>query len=550
MPHQPVDGPSQACNDKASSAAVRDITLGTLLKEAAEMAGDRVALVHGVADAQFRRRWTYAQLFQEAQRVARALLGRFQPGDRIAICAANCPEWILLQHGVALAGMVLVPINPLYRRRELADILTDCGAAVLFHAERWRDNDLGLITREIIANELPDLVSISLETWPAFVESGDPEQPLPVVTPDATALIQFTSGTTGRPKGAVLCHRGILNPPRYVAERIGFPEGGVWINAMPMYHIGGSVLTSLATLNLRGTFVLMTEWDPRLTLELVESERGNGMLLVPTMVLALVDHPDRPRYDLSSLNFILTGAAAVPPSLVERVRETLSCELMITFGQTEASGTVSTTGVGDAPRDLAETLGRPLPNVDISIRDPGTGAPLAPGETGEIWFRGFQVMLGYYGREAETREVLGEDGWLRSGDLGSLDDRGYLSIKGRLKDLIIRGGMNIYPREIEDVLFAHPAVAQIAVIGVEDAKWGEIVAAVVQLASGHDALPVEELDAFCRSRLAPHKVPILWSATDALPMTASGKVQKFALQDHIRAGALDLQPGPRRSAAG
>jgi fatty-acyl-CoA synthase len=324
----------------------------------------------------------------------------------------------------------------------------------------------------------------------------------------------------------------------------------VWINAMPMYHIGGSVLTSLATLNLRGTFVLMTEWDPRLTLELVESERGNGMLLVPTMVLALLDHPDRPRYDLSSLNFILTGAAAVPPSLVERVRETLSCELMITFGQTEASGTVSTTGVGDAPRDLAETLGRPLPNVDISIRDPGTGAPLAPGETGEIWFRGFQVMLGYYGREAETREVLGEDGWLRSGDLGSLDDRGYLSIKGRLKDLIIRGGMNIYPREIEDVLFAHPAVAQIAVIGVEDAKWGEIVAAVVQLASGHDALPVEELDAFCRSRLAPHKVPILWSATDALPMTASGKVQKFALQDHIRAGALDLQPGPRRSAAG
>lgn len=527
-------------------AEIREITLGGLLREAAALAGDRVALVEGAEKPEARRRWSYADLLDSAERVARGLLTRFQPGDRIAVSSPNCPEWLLLQHGVAMAGMVLVPANPAYRKSELSAILTDCDAAALFHAERWRDNDIAAIAAEI-GEERPGLSRICFKDWEAFLASADPDIPLPIVTPDQPAIIQFTSGTTGRPKGAMLCHRGIINPPRYVAQRIGFPEGGVWINAMPMYHIGGSVLTSLATLNLRGTYVLMTEWDPALTLALVASERGQGMLLVPTMVMALLEHPDFARYDLSSLNFILTGAAAVPPALVERVRTALGCELMITFGQTEASGTVSTTGMGDEPRDLAETLGRPLPNVEISIRDPESGVPLGPEAVGEIWFRGFQTMLGYYGREEESASVLTGDGWLRSGDLGKLDERGYLSITGRLKDMIIRGGMNIYPREIEDALFGHEAVGQVAVLGVPDPKWGEVVAAIVCPADGQPLLPVAELHRFCRERLAPHKAPSLWFEIGDFPVTASGKVQKFMLQQWIREGRLRFHPLPSTS---
>jgi fatty-acyl-CoA synthase len=527
---------------------IRAITLGDMLREAAAQAGDRIALVDGVKNPTARRRWTYRELLTEAERVARALLARFQPGDRIAVCAPNCPEWLILQHGVALAGMVLVPANPVYRRHELSAILTDCGAAALFHADQWRDNDIAATAGQICAEEMPSLTCLSLSEWASFLATGDHARPLPQVSPDEPAIIQFTSGTTGRPKGAVLCHTGAINPPRYVAQRIGFPRGGVWINAMPMYHIGGSVLTSMAALNLHGTFVLMPEWDPGLTLELVEAERGNGMLLVPTMVLALLEHPDFDKFDLTSLEFILTGAAAVPPALVERARSALKCELMITFGQTEASGTVSTTGIGDAPRDLAETLGRPLPNVEIEIRDPETGALLPAEHIGEIWFRGFQVMLGYYGRPEETRAAITEDGWLRSGDLGRLDDRGYLSITGRLKDMIIRGGMNIYPREIEDILFEHEAVAQVAVIGIADDKWGEVVAAVVQPTKPGGTLPINELHHFCREKLAAHKAPAYWATVDAFPVTASGKVQKFLLHDWLRDGRLKLVSRPQGTA--
>jgi len=524
-----------------ADTCVRDITVGDLLRECAAACGDRVALVDGVANPAARRRWTYAELLRIAESVARALLTHFEPGDRIALSSPNCPEWLMLQHGVALAGMVLVPANPMYRKSELSAILADCGATALFHADCWRANDIAGIATDLCRESGGAFTCVSLTKLDEFIASGEADRPFPMVKPDHAAIIQFTSGTTGRPKGAVLCHRGILNPPRYVARRIGFRDGGVWINAMPMYHVGGSVLTSLATLNLRGTFVLMAEWDPALTLELVQTERGNGMLLVPTMVLALLEQPGLADYDLSSLAFILTGAAAVPPALVERTRSTLKCELMITFGQTEASGTVSTTGIGDSPRDLAETLGRPLPNVSIEIRDPESGAPLPTGTIGEIWFRGFQVMLGYHGRPDETNAVLTDDGWLRSGDLGTLDDRGYLSITGRLKDMIIRGGMNVYPREIEDALFAHAAVAQVAVLGVPDPKWGEVVVAIVRPSDGGTSLPLADLHRFCREALAPHKAPALWCAIDAFPVTASGKIQKFVLQEWIAAGRLTLE---------
>ena len=493
-------------------------------------------MVDGVADAARRRRWTYAQLLQQAEQTARALLARFQPGDRIAVCSPNCPEWVVLEFGTALAGMVLVPANPMYREAELAGILQDCEATALFHADSWRANDIADVAMAVRDNTLPELALISFSDWDAFLANGDAARELPHVNPRDPVIIQFTSGTTGRPKGAIL-HHGLINPPRNVANCCGLPEYGVWLNAMPMYHIGGAVVSLLATISKHGTFVQMREWDPDLALELIETERCNGMLLVPTMVVTMLDRPDFAKYDLSSIDFIVAGAAPVPPALLERVTDRIGCRMMICFGQTEAGGPVTNTAIGDGAHELSNTLGRALPGMQIEIRDPQTGATLPPGEKGEMCFKSAQVMLGYYGREEETRAAFTPDGWLRSGDLGMLDERGYMSITGRLKDMIIRGGINIYPREVEDVLFEHPNVAQAAVIGVPDDKWGEIVVAIVQAADGHQ-LDFEELHQHCRDRLASFKVPALWVPTDSFPLNPTGKVQKFVLIDQVRNGEL------------
>lgn len=515
---------------------VRQITFGDLLREAARESGDRLAMVDGVPDPSLRRRWTYQELLAEAEQVARALLAQFQPGTRIALCSPNCPEWVLFEFGTALAGMILVPVNPAYREAELAAILQDCEAAALFHADLWRSSNIAEMAASIRNTVLPDLALTSLSNWDEFLASGDKFLALPEVNPLDPVFIQFTSGTTGRPKGAIL-HHGIVDPPCHVAERCGFPRHGVWLNSMPMYHIGGATVSLLATVSKHGTFVQMREWDPALALELIESERCNGMLLVPTMVVAMLDQPDCADHDLSSIEFIVTGAAPVPPALLERVTERIGCRLMICFGLTESGGPVSNTAIGDGAHELANTLGKPLPSVEIEIRDPETGAKLPAGEQGEMWFKSWRIMRGYYGREAETRAAITPDGWLRSGDLGMLDERGYLSITGRLKDMIIRGGINIYPREIEDVLFEDPSVAQAAVVGIPDDKWGEIVLAIVQAADGVEP-QFEALHQHCRARLASFKVPALWCRIDSFPLNPTGKIQKFVLVDWVREGKL------------
>ena len=520
----------------ATSGDVRNITIGDLLREAARESGDIDALVDGVADPALRRRWTFTELLAQAEQAAHALLARFQPGDRIALCSPNCPEWVILEYGVALAGMILVPVNPAYRAAEMTALLQDCEANALFYADRWRTNDIGAIAAELKAQALPDLALFSLSKWDSFLASETSSNPLPDIDPKNPVLIQFTSGTTGRPKGAIL-HHGVLNPPRAVADRCGFSRHGVWLNAMPMFHIGGAAVALFATHSKHGTFVQMREWDPALALELIESERCTGMLLVPTMIVAMLDLPHFAQHDLSSIDFIVTGASPVPPTLLDRVTERVGCRVLICFGLTETGGPVSNTNVGDGAHELANTLGRPLPGVEAEIRDPETGAAQPIGTSGELWFRNPWIMLGYYGREEESRAAITPDGWLRSGDLGMMDERGYLYITGRLKDMIIRGGSNIYPREVEDVLFEHSSVAQAAVIGFPDDKWGEIVLAIIQPAEGQQ-LRFEDLHQHCRERLASFKVPTLWSQIDEFPVNPTGKIQKFMLSDWVREGRL------------
>jgi fatty-acyl-CoA synthase len=360
----------------------------------------------------------------------------------------------------------------------------------------------------------------------------------PEVAPGDPVQIQYTSGTTGFAKGALLHHRGAVNAARLSAERAGLQEGDTWVDPIPLFHVGGSVLAQLGALSRRGAHVVLPGFDPGLVLELVEAEQGNLLLAVPTMLVALLDHPDRPRRDLSSIRTVMSGSSTVPAELVRRTKSLLRCDFSILFGQTELHGVLTQTLPTDSDEDQAETIGLPLPHVEVKIADPDSGRPLEAGEQGEICARGYQSMLGYFEMPEATAVALDEEGWLHTGDLGSMDERGYLRITGRLKDLIIRGGENIHPAEVEQVLAAHPAVTAVAVLGVPDPTWGEQVAAVVQPHPEAAAPTIAALHAHCRETLAAFKTPKLWFLVDEHPLTPSGKIQKFVLRERIAAGEL------------
>ena len=525
------------------------VTIGGLLRRVAAEVPQRTALVDGVPDPAARRRWTYAQLLEEAEAVAAALAARFEPGERVAVWSPNSPEWVLLQLGAALAGLVLVTVNPAYRAGEVGYVLAQSRAAGVVHADVYRGVDLGRVVDEV----RPDLAELRevlrFSRWDELVGpgGGGRSAALPDVAPGDPVQIQYTSGTTGFAKGALLHHLGAVNAARLSAERAGFQEGDTWIDPIPLFHVGGSVLAQLGALSRRGAHVVLPAFDPGLVLELVEAERGNLLLAVPTMLVALLDHPDRARRDLSSIRTVMSGSSTVPAELVRRTKGLLDCDFSILFGQTELHGVLTQTLPTDSDEDQAETIGLPLAHVEVKIAEPDSGRPLACGEQGEICARGYQSMLGYFEMPEATAVALDDEGWLHTGDLGAMDERGYLRITGRLKDLIIRGGENIHPAEIEQVLAAHPTVAAVAVLGVPDPTWGEQVAAVVQPHPGAAPPTIAALHAHCREALAAFKTPKLWFFVDEQPLTPSGKIQKFVLRERIAAGELPpANPEDRR----
>lgn len=513
-------------------------TIGDLLREKAFEVPNRTALVEAPPEEHTRRSWTYSELLAVAEKTAQALLTRFQPGDRIAVWAPNCAEWMLLQHGLSLAGMVLVTINPAYRSDELRYILQQSRARAIFFAESYRGFDMRSTVQDV-EPELSNLeASFSFSEFESFVNSATTPIKLPEVSPDSAVQIQYTSGTTGFPKGALLHHRGVVNASLKVAKGSGFYDGGTWINAMPMFHIGGGTLTELGTMALAGTYVLMPEFEAGHILELIETYRGTLTLAVPTMLIRMLDHPDLATRDFSSLETIMSGAAVVPADLVRRVKKAFNCQFTIVFGQTELHGVISQTHLDDSPEDQSETIGRPLGNVEIKIIDVVTEETVPIGESGEICARGYQTMLGYFEMPEETAATLQNDGWLRTGDLGSMDERGYLTITGRLKDMIIRGGENIYPREIEETLFSHPLLSEAVVLGMPDQEWGERVVAVIKSNNTADVPAAGELQSYCRERLAKYKTPVDWYIVENYPLTASGKIQKFNLRRDIESGRI------------
>jgi fatty-acyl-CoA synthase len=517
--------------DGSGPPLLEGATVGGRLREVAAEVPDRVALVEGLPTPE-RRQWTYGKLLADAECCARGLLQHFEPGEHIAVWAHNLPEWVLLEYGAALAGLTLVTVNPSLQPAEASYILGQSRAAGLFLVPDVRGNPLTAHI-EAIRAELPHLRHVLRldRLGELMAETGGREVTLPRVRADDPAQIQYTSGTTGFPKGVVLRHGSIVNNARLWVDRVEVPDGVGMLVPMPLFHTAGCVMGVLGALDRRAKLVLIPMFEPDVFLELIELERPWYAGGVPTMLIAAMEHPDVSRRDLSSLKSVVSGGSQVPEALVRLVEDSLGVDFTITYGQTECSPILTNGFPSDSAADKGLTVGKALPHTEIRIVDPISLETVPIGTSGELWARGYFTMLGYFDMPEKSADALGVDGWVRTGDLATMDERGYCRIVGRLKDMIIRGGENLFPAEIEQVLFRHPDVAEAAVVGLPDERWGEVVGAFIR---PHDpAAPptVAELRTHLRASLSPQKTPTKWYAVDGYPLTGSGKIQKFAIRE-------------------
>ena len=552
-----------------------ETTVGDLLDRRADELPTREAIVYscypefgGALDI----RWTYQEYRERANAVARGLMALgLSRGNHIAVWAANLPEWLLLQMGAAKAGLVLVTVNPAYRAQELEYVLKQGDVVALFFMARIRDHDClatmrsmttpGTRNGEVSSERLPMLRYVSLmgappaglleqEGWrPALMREMTmggaqiSEEALrerqSLVTPEDPAQILYTSGTTGFPKGAIQSHRSIVNNGMGFAQCWEMRRDDHGCTAMPFFHAGASVLGVLAALYAGSTLHPLIAFDPLKTLQIISTERCTTFGGVPTMLLAMMQHPDFAKHDLSSLRTVVSGGSPVPVYLMEQVKERMGADVAIVFGQTEASAAITLTRQDDTFALKSATVGVPLPHVEVKIINPATGKIVPCGERGELCCRGYLVMLGYYKMPEKTAQTIDSDGWLHTGDLATMDARGYVNIVGRLKEMVIRGGENIFPREVEEFLIRHPKVADVQILGVPDKFFGEEMLAVVRLKEG-EQLTEQELRDYCKGQISHQKIPRYFQFVDSYPMTASGKVQKFILRERaIKALGLE-----------
>jgi len=521
------------------SVPLVEYTVGSLLAERARTHGDALALVgiaHGTGE---QRRLTYQDLYTEARRVATALLRLAEPGEFVALWAPNVVEWPVIQYGAALAGVTLVALNPVLRADELVYAVNHSGAAMLLHADVSRDDDLAAVAASVRSRcpGLREVVSLSArERW--LAESADLPATAAVQDADAPVILQYTSGTTGLPKGVLLRHRSLVNVAKLTVERAETQPGAVHVNPLPMFHTAGCVVATLGSLWLGGCVVLVERFRPAPVLELMEKEQATVLFCVPAMLGALVEDARDAGGTAAALRTVMVGGANVPAALIEATRQLFGAAVHTLYGQTELAPTLTATGRSDTPQDLRDTVGRPLPQVECKIVNPVTGEVQPLGTSGEVCARGYQQMIEYLHDPESTACTVDAEGWVHTGDLGAMDARGVITLTGRLKDLIIRGGENIAPVEIETCLLGHEAVLEAAVVAVPDEKTGEAVAAVVRLAGEPPARLRDALVEHCRARLAKYKVPQHWYVADEMPVTPAGKIRKFKLRDAATAGTL------------
>jgi fatty-acyl-CoA synthase len=518
-----------------------EVTIGDLLRRTAERFPDRLA----VASCHQGKRLTWAGLSEEADRVARGLwsLG-IRRGDRVGLWSTNCIEWIVMHMGCARAGAALVNVNPAYRSHELQYTLKKSQMKVLFlwHKDKRADYEeiLGR-ARHGLDLELKHTIYFDSPEWPALLhETG--ELPAHVGVEDV-ANIQYTSGTTGLPKGVMLTHHNIVNNGQFLAQGFHYTEQDRICLPVPLFHCYGCVIGTMTSVNT-GAAILLPNWtfDPRATLKTVHEERATSVYGVPAMYVAEMALPDFASYDLTSLRTGMMSGAPCPVELMKRVLDEMHCrELVIAYGQTETSPVVTMSDAADSIEIRVKTVGRAMPQTEIQIVSTVTGEMLPVGEQGEVCARGYAVMKGYDGDPDGTATVIATDGWLHTGDLGIMHGDGCIHLTGRSRDVIIRGGENIYPREVEEFLYTHPKVDEAQVVGIPNARLGEIVAAWVRLRPGVVATE-EEIREWCKGQIAYYKIPEHIRFVNDFPATLSGKIQKYKIREfEIEARGLQVE---------
>ncbi|MYT38488.1 AMP-binding protein [Streptomyces sp. SID8356] len=529
-------GPAYA-HGTGTTALLGD-TIGRNLDRTIAAHGEREALVDVVSG----RRWTYTEFGADVDELARALMASgVEKGDRVGIWAVNCPEWVLLQYATARIGAVMVTINPAYRAHELEFVLKQAGVSLLVASLAHRTSDYRALVGEVRA-DCPALRAVHYIADPSWSELT---ATAPAVTRQQLAAreatlscddpinIQYTSGTTGFPKGATLSHHNILNNGYFVGEAIAYTEADRICLPVPFYHCFGMVMGNLAATSHGACMVIPgPAFEPAAVLAAVQQERCTSLYGVPTMFIAELNLPDFAGYDLSSLRTGIMAGSPCPVEVMKRVVAEMHMEeVSICYGMTETSPVSTQTRRDDDLERRTGTVGRVLPHIEVKIVDPVTGTTVERGTPGELCTRGYSVMLGYWDRPDRTAEVIDAGRWMHTGDLAVMREDGCVQVVGRIKDMIIRGGENVYPREIEEFLHGHPKIADVQVVGVPDERYGEEILACVIPRDPADPPELEEIAAYCRERLAHYKIPRRLRVLDAFPMTVSGKVRKIELRE-------------------
>lgn len=530
-------------------------TVGDLLDETVERFPERDAVVY----PELGIRWSWSEFQKQCNRAAKGLMRLgLKKGHHLSIWATNLPEWVVTQFATGKMGAVMITVNTQYRTRELEYLLKQSDTETLILMEGFRGNSyldmIYEICPELIDSKPGELRSVRLPRlrnvifigkerkpgmflWEDILEMGEEVSDEELrrrqesLHPDDVINMQYTSGTTGFPKGVMLTHNNIVNNARNVAECMKLTHEDRLCIPVPFFHCFGCVMGTLACANTGATMVPLIAFDPLKVLQAVEQERCTALHGVPTMFIAELNHPDFRKFDLSSLRTGIMAGSNCPIEVMKRVVNDMGArEITIAYGQTESSPVITQTRTDDPIELRVSTVGRVLPNVEAKIVDPLTGEELPPGVQGELCTRGYHVMKGYYNMPEATAEAIDGEGWLHTGDLAVMDENGYFRITGRLKDMIIRGGENIYPREIEEFLYTHPKILDVQIVGVPDEKYGEQAAAFIRVKEGENLTP-EEVRAFCEGKIARYKIPRYVLFVDEYPMTASGKIQKFKLRE-------------------
>jgi fatty-acyl-CoA synthase len=523
-----------------------DETIGVSFDRTVAAFPDREALVEFATG----RRWTWRELNHAVDLFARGLIaGGIAAGDRVGIWAPNCAEWTITQYATAKIGAILVNVNPAYRTHEFSYAVNQSGMRMLVAAESFKTSDYRAMVEETVSSGRLDrgvlerVIYIGTDDWADVVAAGEKvdadvvNERMLTLRPEDPINIQYTSGTTGRPKGATLSHRNILNNGYLVTELMGFTEQDRLCIPVPFYHCFGMVMANLGCTSHGATMVIPAPgFDPEITLRAIAEERCTAVYGVPTMFIAMQHHPTFADHDLSSLRTGCMAGSICPVEVMKRCLDDMHmAEVCIAYGMTETSPVSTQTRVDDDLERRTSSIGRVHPHVEIKIVDPATGETVERGQPGELCTRGYSVMLGYWDEAEKTAEAVDADGWMHTGDLAEMREDGYCTIVGRIKDMVIRGGENVYPREIEEFLYAHPDIEDVQVIGVPDEKYGEELCAWIKLRSGADPLDADAVRAYATGKLAHFKIPRYVLLVDEFPMTVTGKIRKVQMREETAA---------------